>query len=149
MYTEIVREPIDPRTVLERVGDAADGAVVFFLGVVRNHAEGRGVTGVLYDAYDEMAAEVLSAIVVEASERWGTDRIAAVHRVGALDVGEVSVAVAVSSAHRADAYEASRYVIEGIKQRLPVWKKERYVEGEEAWVKGAEPPTPAPTGDQS
>ncbi len=148
MYTAVVRETIDPRAVLDRVGDAADGAVVLFVGAVRNHADGRAVRGVRYDAYDEMASEVLAVIASEASERWGTDRIAVVHRVGTLDIGEVSVAIAVSSAHRADAYEASRYVIEEIKKRLPVWKKERYIEGDEAWVRGVEPPTPAATGDE-
>lgn len=148
VYTAVVRETVDPRVVLDRVGDPADGAVVLFVGVVRNHADGRAVRGVRYDAYDAMATEVLSAIASEASERWGTDRIAAVHRVGELGIGDVSVAIAVSSAHRADAYEASRYVIEEIKRRLPVWKKERYMEGDEAWVKGVEPSAPAATGDE-
>jgi molybdopterin synthase catalytic subunit len=85
-----------------------------------------------------MAEEVLAAIVGEAAERLGTDRIAVVHRVGELQVGDVSVAIAVSSAHRAEAYDASRYVIEEIKKRLPVWKHERYVGGDTAWVRGHE-----------
>ncbi len=148
-HAAIVHEPIDPGAVLERVGEDRDGAVVLFLGVVRDHADGRAVSGVRYDAYEDMAIDVLTAIVGEAGDRFRTDRVAAVHRVGALRVGEVSVAIAVSSPHRAEAYEASRYVIEEIKRRLPVWKKERYVGGNEAWVEGAVPPVRAVAGDES
>jgi len=134
----LVREPIEAARILAHVGDAADGATLLFLGVVRDHADGRAVTRIRYEAYEEMAGSVLAAIVEEACRLLGTDRIAVVHRVGDLSVGEVSVAVAVSSPHRSEAYEASRYVIEQIKQRLPVWKKERFAEGGEAWVEGTE-----------
>ena len=137
----LVREPIEPARVLALVGDAGHGAAVLFLGVVRNEADGRAVSGIAYDAYEEMAAAVLAAIADEACERWGTDRMAVFHRVGELSVGDVSVAIAVSSCHRAEAFEASRYVIEEIKHRLPVWKKERYAGGDEAWVVGSVPPS--------
>ena len=105
MYAALVRDPIDPGTVLARVGHREDGAALLFVGNVRNHAEGRAVEGLRYDAYEEMAVEVLRAIALEASRALGTDRIAVVHRVGELSVGETSVAVAVSSPHRAEAYE--------------------------------------------
>ena len=95
-----------------------------------------------YDTYEEMAAEVLSEIVDEAARSAGTDRIATIHRTGELEVGEVSVAIAVSSPHRAQAYDASRYIIEEIKKRLPVWKKERYSDGAEEWVEGRTPRAP-------
>src|SRR5687767_7932726 len=95
-----------------------------------------------YEAYQAMAEEELAAIAGEAAERLGTDRIAVVHRVGELRVGDVSVAIAVSSAHRAEAYDASRYVIEEIKKRLPVWKHEHYTDGRSKWVEGVTP-TPA------
>ena len=131
---------IDPSAVLERVGSDEDGAVLLFLGVVRDHADGRPVSGMRYDAYVSMAAPVLEEIAAEAAERLTTDRLAVVHRVGELDIGEVSVAIAVSSPHRAQAYEASRYVIEEIKKRLPVWKKEHYVDGSAEWVEGTVPP---------
>ncbi len=147
VHAEIVRDPIDPPTVLSRVGSDADGAAVLFLGIVRDHADGRSVTGMRYDAYEEMAGEVVRAIADDASTRFGTDRIVVLHRIGELSVGEVSVAIAVSSPHRAEAYEASRYVIEEIKRRLPVWKKEHYVEGDDAWVTGAVPPIEATPGD--
>lgn len=136
----IVRDPIEASAVLARVGGEDDGAVLLFLGTVRNRAEGRAVSGMCYEVYEEMATQVLSAIAAEAWERCGARRLAVVHRVGELGLGEVSVAIAVSSPHRAEAYEASRYVIEEIKKRLPVWKKERYVDGEAAWVAGTVPP---------
>jgi molybdopterin synthase catalytic subunit len=139
-YASIVRDPIDPAAVLARVGHPQDGASLLFVGVVRDHAEDRPVAGMRYDAYVEMAAEVLGTITSEATETLGTDRIAVIHRVGELKVGDPSVAIAVSSPHRAEAYEASRYVIEEIKKRLPVWKKERYADGDEAWVEGETPP---------
>lgn len=138
-HAALVRDPIDPARALALVGDEGHGAAVLFLGMVRNEADGRTVSGMTYDAYEEMAAAVLGAIADEASERWGTDRMAVLHRVGELSVGEVSVAIAVSSCHRAEAFEASRYIIEEIKHRLPVWKKERYAGGDEAWVAGTVP----------
>ena len=147
MRVAVVADPIDPGAVLASVGSDADGAVLLFLGVVRNHAGGRAVEGIRYDAYEAMATEELGAIAREAAERLGTDRIAVVHRVGELAVGEVSVAVAVSSPHRAEAYAASRQIIEEIKKRLPVWKKERYREGGSAWVAGQAPSPPAPSGE--
>lgn len=140
MHTVVSPDVIDPLSVLERVGDSADGATLLFLGVVRDHAEGRAVSGMRYDAYVEMAEPVLAEIAAEASRRLGTDRVAVVHRIGALDIGDVSVAIAVSSPHRAEAFDASRYVIEEIKKRLPVWKKEHFSDGSSAWVEGAVPP---------
>lgn len=133
-------DPIRPEAVLGQVGSDEDGAALLFLGVVRNHADGRSVQGMHYDAYEGMAEAVLREIATEASERLGTDHVSVVHRTGDLDVGEVSVAIAVSSPHRAEAYEASRYVIEEIKKRLPVWKREHYVDGDDAWVEGTVPP---------
>lgn len=143
MYSAIVEDPIDTQEVLGRVGADEDGAVLLFLGVVRDHADGRAVEGMRYDAYAEMAEGVLAEIAEEAADRLSTRRVAVVHRTGELAIGEVSVAIAVSSPHRAEAYDASRYVIEEIKKRLPVWKKEHYVAGGAEWVEGVVPPTPA------
>jgi len=149
-FAAIVRDPIEPAHVLTQVGADQDGASVLFLGVVRDHNDGRSVGGVRYDTYEEMAGQVLAEIVDEAGRFANTDRVAAVHRVGELNVGEVSVAIAVSSPHRAEAYHASRYIIEEIKKRLPVWKKERYSDGAEEWVEGQTPaPTSAPQADGS
>jgi len=140
IFARVASEVIDPAEVLARVGSDRDGATLLFLGVVRDHADDRPVSGMRYDAYEEMAGEVLSKIAAEAAERLGTDRVAVVHRFGELAIGEVSVAIAVSSPHREEAYEASRYVIEQLKERLPVWKKEHYVDGVSEWVEGNVPP---------
>lgn len=147
MRTWITTEPLDPAAVLAMVGAPNDGAVLLFLGTVRNQNEGRRVVGMRYDAYVAMAESVLAEIAAEAATRLGTDRIVVAHRIGNLRVGEVSVAIAVSSPHRAEAYEASRYVIEEIKKRLPVWKEEYYAEGDARWLEGQVPPVPEATGD--
>jgi len=138
IHAAVTRDPIETDDLLSRVGDREDGAVLLFLGVVRDHNAGRTVEGVDYEAYVEMGEKVLRAIAGEAAERLGTDRVAVVHRIGMLQIGEPSVAIAVSSPHRAEAYDASRYVIEEIKKRLPVWKNEHYTDGERAWVPGHE-----------
>lgn len=139
VHARIVHHGIRPGSVLAEVGSHEDGAVLLFLGTVRNHADGRAVEGLRYEAYEAMAREVLEAILQEVAEATGVEKIAAVHRVGELDLGEVSVAIAVSSPHREAAYRASREVIEEIKARLPVWKKELYVGGEQEWVEGRTP----------
>ncbi len=141
----IVSSPIDPAAVLARVGHRSDGAVLLFLGTVRDHADGRPVSGMAYEAYETMAADVLQAIAEDAAARLGTPRVAVVHRVGELAIGEVSVAIGVSSPHRDRAYDASRYVIEEIKRRLPVWKHEHFVGGDARWVEG-EPLVPVGEG---
>lgn len=140
IHTAVGPHSIDPAEVLSRVGSDEDGAAILFLGVVRDHADGRSVNGMRYDAYLEMAEDVLREIAREAASRLGTDRLAVVHRTGELAVGEVSVAIAVSSPHRAESFDASRYVIEEIKKRLPVWKQEHYADGAAAWVPGTVPP---------
>ena len=117
-----------------------DGAVLVFMGTVRNHAEGRSVSGMRYEGYEEMALEVLDRIADEACRRFSTPNLAVAHRLGSLEIGEISVVVAVSSPHRAEAYGASRYVMEEIKRRLPVWKKEFYIDGAPRWVTGTTPP---------
>ncbi|MCH2653071.1 MAG: molybdenum cofactor biosynthesis protein MoaE [Gemmatimonadetes bacterium] len=141
ILAEVSSDPIDTAALLAKVGSNEDGAALLFIGVVRDHAEGRKVTGMRYDVYAEMATEVLREIALEASIPLGTDRIAVAHRFGELKIGEISVGIAVSSPHRAEAYEASRFVIEEIKKRLPVWKKEHYVDGVSEWVEGTIPPS--------
>jgi molybdopterin synthase catalytic subunit len=140
IHTSVATGVIDPTSVLDRVGAREDGAALLFVGIVRDHADGRPVTGMRYDAYVEMAEPVLREIATEAARLLGTDRLAVEHRTGELEVGEVSVAIAVSSPHRAQAFEASRYVIEEIKKRLPVWKHENYADGTASWVAGTVPP---------
>jgi len=135
----ITSAPVDIQEVISGFASEEDGALLLFLGVVRNHNEGRYVAGLEYEAYAEMGEGVLEEIAEEARERSGSDRILIHHRVGVLSVGEVSTVIAVATPHRGEAYEASRYIIEEIKKRLPVWKKENYVEGDSEWVKGHVP----------
>ena len=137
-------DPIDPTDLFRRVGSDEDGASLLFVGVVRDHADGRPVSGMRYDAYADMAQTVLCEIASEAAARLGTDRLVVVHRTGDLAIGEVSVAIAASSPHRAESFDANRYVIEEIKKRLPIWKKEHYADGTAEWVKGTVPPVGEP-----
>ncbi len=121
------------------LGTEEDGAVLLFLGTVRDRNRGRAVEGIEYEAYREMGEEVLEAIAEEVAERFGTDRTRIHHRVGRLGVGEVSTLIAVGAPHRDEAYRASRYIIEELKRRLPVWKKELYLDGRQEWAPGHEP----------
>jgi molybdopterin synthase catalytic subunit len=132
----ITSEPFDIQRLISGFASEEDGALLLFLGVVRNHNEGREVAGLEYEAYEEMGEAVLEEIAREAQEACGSDRILVQHRVGVLEVGGVSTVIAVATPHRAEAYEASRYIIEEIKKRLPIWKKENYVEGDSQWVMG-------------
>src|SRR5919107_5081708 len=120
----ISEHAIDIEMLLENVKDNAAGATVLFLGTVRNHNEGYGVSEIYYEAYIKMAQESVAKIEAEALKKWNLKKFAAVHRIGNLKIGEVSVAIAVSSEHRAEAFEAGRYAIDRIKTEVPIWKKE-------------------------
>lgn len=144
--SRVTREPIDAAALLASCAAPSDGAVLLFVGVVRDHNEGREVGHLEYEAFAPMAERVLDQIVAEARARWDTGTLAVVHRVGRLEIGEASVAIAVASPHRGDAYEASRYVIEELKKRAPVWKREGYLDGESEWLGGATP-EPAARGE--
>jgi molybdopterin synthase catalytic subunit len=139
MSAWITRDVISADSVLALVGGSSDGAIDVFVGVVRDHNEGSAVSGMHYDAYVEMAEATLRAIVSEAAGMDGVGKVAAVHRIGELQVGDVSVAIAASAPHRAEAFAACRYVIEEIKKRLPVWKQERYITGDTKWLAGEHP----------
>ena len=142
MYGNLARvtaEPIDPAALLGDALSPDDGAALLFWGVVRNENDGRAVSSLEYQAYGQMAEREMLRIADEARARFGTGAIHVVHRIGLLRVGEASVAIAVASPHRAEAYDASRYVIEELKRRVPVWKREGYVDGETEWVPGFSP----------
>jgi len=145
--TGITEKAILPSDVLGEVGADTDGAVLLFLGVVRDHHGGRRVQGLTYEAYKEMAETILQAIAWEAKDRFGTDRLAVYHRIGSLVVGDVATGIAVSTPHREEAYQASRYIIEEVKKRLPVWKQEEYLDGERAWVAGHVPAVGGGSGE--
>jgi molybdopterin synthase catalytic subunit len=133
-WIRVSAEPIDPAGLLARVADPGAGAVGLFLGTVREHSPGReGVTHLEYEAYPGAAEEEIAGIVAEARERWPLLAVAVEHRVGSLAVGETAVGVAVSSGHRADGLEAVRFLIDELKVRVPLWKKEHWAGGAE-WV---------------
>ena len=134
MYSAIVEQPIDVPALLERVSRSANGATVLFLGMVRDVNEGRDVTGIEYTAYRSMAERELATIVEEAAALADSGDVAVEHRLGQLEVGDCSVAIAVGHPHRGRAFEAARYVIEELKQRVPIWKREHYVDGTREWV---------------
>ena len=138
-YASIVGEPLDAARILAESLSDEDGAALLFWGVVRNENDGRAVTQLEYHAYEAMAEREILRIVDEARERWPVGDVRVYHRVGLLQVGEASIAIAVAAPHRGEAYEASRYVIEQIKRRVPIWKREGYTEGEHEWVPGFSP----------
>jgi molybdopterin synthase catalytic subunit len=130
----LVRDPIDSAALVHEVATPAHGAILLFLGVVREVNDGRGVTGIEYSAYDAMALRELDAIATEAAQRFGSSSVIIVHRLGELALEEVSVAIAVAHAHRDEAYALSRWTIEELKRRVPIWKREHYVDGTREWV---------------
>jgi molybdopterin synthase catalytic subunit len=147
----LVDQPIDPAVLVRAVSNPAAGATALFLGTVRNTDAGRAVTGIDYHAYAGMANRHLAEIVAEASQRYGTRAIRAEHRIGFLGLGEISVAIAASHERRAPAFAAARYVIEEIKRRVPIWKREHYADGTREWVdqarSGAEISPAPPSAD--
>jgi molybdopterin synthase catalytic subunit len=134
MRAAIVPTPLDPAALLAEVASVANGASILFVGTVRDVNDGRPVSGIEYTAYESMAARELESIVSEAASRFGTRDIVVEHRIGSLGLGEASVVIAVAHAHRAQAYDASRFVIEELKRRVPIWKREEYVDGTREWV---------------
>ncbi len=128
----LAESSIDASAMLQAVDHPGCGATVLMTGQVRDHHEGRTVDRLEYQAYAEMAEKELASVAAEALERWPEVRVAAVHRLGKLSVGEVSVAVAAAAAHRGEAFDACRFFIDQLKARLPVWKKE-YGPGGELW----------------
>ncbi|MBI4614899.1 MAG: molybdenum cofactor biosynthesis protein MoaE [Planctomycetes bacterium] len=145
---ELVDGPIDAARVLAAVRSGSCGAIVTFDGTVRDHHEGRRVLLLEYHAYRPMAHEMLSEIARDAARRWPDVRLAIVHRLGRLEIGETSVLVAAAAPHRAQAFEAARHAIERIKVDVPIWKKE-YYDGGVIWVgdqTGEQAPTPRGSG---
>ena len=130
------RGVLDPGAVAGLVARPDCGAVVTFLGTVRDNNIGRHVRYLEYEAFDRLAVKSFEKIAAEASERWRSVQLAIHHRTGRLEIGETSVVIAAASPHRADAFVAARYAIERIKQISPIWKHEHF-EGGEVWVEGA------------
>jgi molybdopterin synthase catalytic subunit len=131
---ELTTSPIDGAALTESVRRADCGAVVSFLGTVRDLTEGRETVALDYEAYPDMAEKKMAEIERETRKRWPIGEIGMIHRLGHLEVGEVSVAVAVSCPHRAQAFEACRFAIDRLKEIVPIWKKENWADGQTEWV---------------
>lgn len=134
--TAITESVLDAAALARLVEGPGHGAVTMFLGLVRDHNQGRRVTHLVYEAYEPLAVKALDLIVCEADGQWPSVTLAIHHRTGHLVIGEASVGIAAGSAHRSDAFAACRYAIERIKQIVPIWKHE-FFEGGDAWVEGA------------
>ena len=132
---DLVTEPIDAASLAAQVKQGEDGAVVVFDGIVRNNTRGRQTLFLVYEAYEEMALRQMRALAEEAVAVHGVRQVAMVHRLGRLEVGETSVLVAVASAHRAQAFEACRWLIDTLKKTVPIWKKEHFEDGA-VWADG-------------
>jgi len=132
MY-EIVTHPIDLGAVTAAVADTGSGATVTFMGTTRDHNEGRRVTRLEYEAYPEMAVAEMRKIGETVQQRWPMTRIAIVHRIGVVPLGEASVVIAVSAGHRRAAFEACHFAIDRLKEVVPIWKKEHF-DGGEVWI---------------
>ena len=131
----ITEKPIDVDKLLDYVSDQSSGASVLFTGTVRDHNEQDKVSELHYEAYQEMAEKILQEIENEIHAKWKINKFIAIHRTGTLKVGEVSVAVAVSSEHRKEAFEACKFAIDSIKEKAPIWKKE-FAESGTEWLEG-------------
>jgi len=131
----LTREPIDAQKLVAAAKRGEDGAVVVFDGIVRNHSRGRQTLYLDYEAYEEMALKQMDELSREARSHFSVRQVTIIHRLGRLHVGETSVLIVVASAHRAQAYEASRWLIDTLKKTVPIWKKETFVDGS-VWADG-------------
>ncbi len=134
MRAALVQHPIDAAALLAEVAAVGRGATTLFVGTVRDTHDERHVSGMDYHAYEAMALHELNAIVAEAEARFPGARVVCEHRTGTLGLGEASVVIAAAHPHRAPAFESCRFVIEELKRRVPIWKREHYVDGTRAWI---------------
>jgi molybdopterin synthase catalytic subunit len=130
----ILTGEIDPASLINEVSSKQYGAISLFVGTVREVNEGRSVSAIEYSAYKSMADAELERILDEAEERFGVSTLVVEHRIGLLGLGDVSVAIAAAHPHRAPALDCTRYVIDEIKKRVPIWKKEHYADGTREWI---------------
>ncbi|MGH9784606.1 MAG: molybdenum cofactor biosynthesis protein MoaE [Terriglobia bacterium] len=131
----LTREPIDTRALAAELQRGEDGAVVVFEGIVRNHSKGRATRFLEYEAYEPMALAKMREIAAEVPQKFAVDRVGITHRLGRLEIGEASVVIVVTAAHRKPAFEACHYAIDRLKRIVPIWKKEFFEDGE-VWVEG-------------
>ena len=134
MTVSLTQESIDYSSLVEAVRGSASGAVVLFLGTVREMSEGKRVSSLEYETYPTMAEKKLAEVVEQARGRWPLEDVRVVHRHGHLDLGEIAVAVVTASGHRAEAFESARWIMDTIKGVVPIWKKENWADGQADWV---------------
>ena len=144
-YYEISKDPINTQEVIDKVVQREAGAITTFIGTVRELTHGKKTLFLIYEAYEAMAVKKLEQIGREIEGKWANSKVAITHRVGRLDITDIAVVIAVSTPHRADAYEANRYAIERIKEIVPIWKKEHWDDGEE-WIGNQKETVSYPTG---
>jgi molybdopterin synthase catalytic subunit len=143
--TYLTRDALSVERLVAEVAGATLGGTCVFLGTVRDGPDEQGVTAIEYSAYEEMVEAEFGRLLADARGRWPDARIAVRHRLGTIPVGEASIAIVAAAPHRAQAFEACRYVIEEVKRRVPVWKKELRVDGSEVWVDPSGRPTARPS----
>jgi molybdopterin synthase catalytic subunit len=146
---QLTNEPIDAAALLQLVNSNQAGAVVLFLGTVREVTKGRRTASLDYECYPEMAEKKLRELEAEACRRWPVTACAIVHRLGHMELGEASVAVAVSTPHRQDAFEAGKWLIDTLKEVVPIWKKENWADGTTEWVHPGLPAAGSEAGTSS
>jgi molybdopterin synthase catalytic subunit len=129
----ITPKPINISSVIRAVEAPDAGAINVFIGTTRNHSHGKSVLSLEYEAYVPMALKLMEQVEREAAGRWNVNKIAVVHRIGLVNVGEPSVVIAVSSAHRDEAFQASRFLIDKLKEVVPIWKRECFADGTMEW----------------
>ena len=132
-FTKITDTPIETRVVIDLVKTNDTGAVNVFIGTVRNISKNKAVVGLEFEAYESMALKEINKIIEEAHQRWPVNAMAIYHRVGALGIGDIPVVIAVATPHRQQGFEACQFAIDTLKQKVPIWKKEIFADGE-AWV---------------
>lgn len=129
----LTQYPIDLRATITTVVTPESGGIDVFIGTTRNHSDARTVTLLEYEAYEPMALQIMEKIVREAQTKWPIHEVAIVHRLGEVPVGEASVVIAVSGAHRNEAFEACRFLIDTLKREVPIWKREHFADGTNEW----------------
>lgn len=132
----LTSDPIDPAVLEASLDSPSAGAVVTFVGRVRNHSQGREVLRLDYEGAEALAANQFDLLERDTRARFEVEEIGCAHRIGTLEIGDIAVWIGVSSAHRGPAFDACRFLIDELKKRLPIWKKEHYADGDSGWIEG-------------
>ncbi len=135
---ELTESPIDHNALMNSVQDHSCGASVLFLGTVREYTDGKQTDSLTYEAYHEMAINEISKLIKQARQQWNFKHVGIIHRLGPLALGEIAVAIAVSSPHRADSFAAAQFLMDEIKKSVPIWKQEHWSDGSTEWVHPAQ-----------